>query len=57
MAFRGRGRGRGRFGGGGGTSFAKQEPFILFPVSYIFFLFTGNAVSLCLVAVEVSFEG
>ncbi|XP_048130009.1 DNA-directed RNA polymerase III subunit RPC7-like isoform X2 [Rhodamnia argentea] len=31
MAFRGRGRGRGRFGGGGGTSFAKQEPFVLFP--------------------------
>ncbi|KAB5563916.1 hypothetical protein DKX38_003970 [Salix brachista] len=31
MAYRGRGRGRGRFGGGGGFSYARQEPFDLFP--------------------------
>ena len=35
MAFRGRGRGRGGYGrgGGGGFGIAKQEPFVLFPVS------------------------
>ncbi|KAF7843409.1 DNA-directed RNA polymerase III subunit RPC7 [Senna tora] len=31
MAYRGRGRGRGFGGWGGGHSFAKQEPFVLFP--------------------------
>lgn len=35
MAFRGRGRGRGGYGRGGvgGFGIAKQEPFVLFPVS------------------------
>lgn len=32
MAYRGRGRGRGYRGGGGGHGYAKQEPFICFPV-------------------------
>lgn len=41
MAFRGRGRGRGGYGrgGGGGFGIAKQEPFILFPVSDFALLF------------------
>lgn len=32
MAYRG--RGCGGFSGGGGFGFAKQEPFVLFPVSF-----------------------
>lgn len=41
MAYRG--RGRGRFGGGGGFSYARQEPFDLFPVcqSSLYFYFFG----------------